>query len=81
MGKRMSAERLEWWLKVQRDGKLGANFETLIRDFQIEREVVERVEALRNKYRNEWKSSPDQLIMRNGHTIADDLDSALEQPE
>ena len=51
MSKRMTAGRLEWWLKVQRDGKLGANFETLIRDFQTEREVVEHIEAQVDKIR------------------------------
>ena len=85
MGKRMTAERLEWWLKVQRDGKLGANFETLIRDFQTEREVVERVEAL---------DIPQSLrvvakeISDEGHngwgnhltSTADNLETALEQP-
>ncbi len=42
---RMSDERLEWWKKQQRSGKLGHNFECLIRDFQTERAVVEEAKA------------------------------------
>ncbi len=63
---RMNKERLEWWKEQQRSGKLGHNFECLIRDFQTERAVVERVEAcpkndfrdcvLRSRYKDRWLS-------------------------
>lgn len=41
---RMANERLVWWKKQQASGKLGHNFESLIRDFETERAEVERLE-------------------------------------
>ena len=42
---RMKDKRLEWWKKQQRSGKLGHNFECLIRDFQTERDRITELET------------------------------------
>jgi transcription elongation factor Elf1 len=45
MGERMKSERLSWWKEQQRSGKLGHNFECLIRDFQTERDYIAELKA------------------------------------